>query len=605
MTTATQPPATALQSLLQRAATLLQRGDAANAGVVLQQAVTAHPDSAGAHHAMSIFASRIGRHDIALRHVARAAALAPDQAALQLAHGCLLAHHGQFQSALAPLKASTSLSPENAQAWYFLGITLARCQRDPEALDTLRKARMLAPDSLQIRNALADTEFHAGYPEDALPLWRERAAEQPDDTDVTLKLGETLSRLQYQDQAETIYEQALQRQPDNADLWMAAAQAYEDNGKRDEAEAAYTRSLELRSHWAFPLAGILGLRRGDADEALVVEAVEQCSRNGTPDRDVALVGYELGKVFDARNHFEEAMQCWHQANQARRRMVGEFDFDSLHARVDRMLPVFGADVLARAPLSAEERPLFIVGMPRSGTTLTEQILAAHSRVHGCGELPHIALIARHLPCESGSTRVWPHIVDDLSAAHLDDATQRYLAAATRHAPDDALRLVDKAPMNYYALGLISWMFPHARIVWCRRDPRDVAISIYGENFSLGERFANRLDSIGRCITLHERLMAHWQKVLPNPILELSYERLVTEPEAQARRLLEFAGLDWDPTCLDFHASERGVQTPSRWQVKQPIHARSVGRWKNYAFALDPLLEQLDPASLSRHNNNAL
>jgi len=583
-----------LEDLLQQVSSLLARGDPKGAFALLQQTLSLYPNAASAHHSMALLASRLGQHEASLHHMNRAAALAPRAGNLQLALGCLLAHHGQLQPALAALQRSTELLPGDPEAWYFLGITLSRCQRDAEAIDALRRAHALAPAAARIRDALGDALFQGGFPADALPLLRQRVAARANDTDGILKLGETLSRLQDYDEARDTFASALRQRPEDPDLWMAVAQAHEDSGDRDAAEAAYLRALELKPDWAFPLSSLLSLHRGKADDALIESGQRLCERDGTADRDLALLGYALGKVFDARGDYQRAMQYWDRANSARRRMVGEFDIVSLQARVDRMLAAFAPDALAAAPASDDERPLFIVGMPRSGTTLTEQILAAHPQVHGCGELPDIALIAKLLPSRSGSSRVWPHIVDEITPALLAEASERYLAGATRHAPPGAARLVDKAPMNFYALGLISMLFPKARIIWCRRDPRDVAISIYGENFSLSERFATRLDAIGQCVNLHNRLMRHWQRVLPNPILELEYEQLVTEPEVQTRRLLDFAGLDWHPDCLDFHARDRGVQTPSRWQVRQQIHSRSVGRWKNYESALGPLLAALDP-----------
>ena len=152
-------------------------------------------------------------------------------------------------------------------------------------------------------------------------------------------------------------------------------------------------------------------------------------------------------------------------------------------------------------------------------------------------------------------------------------------------------------MNFQLLGLIARMFPKARVIWCRRDPRDIAVSIYGENFALTERFATSMAGIGHCINAQIRLMRHWQRIAALPILEVDYEQLVGDLEQQARQLIEFVGLPWDPACLQFHAGERSVQTPSRWQVRQPVHTRSVARWKNYRFALQPLLDVLDSPPL--------
>lgn len=552
------------------------------------------PDAATRSKQQAQAALQAGRIDLALQHMQQACAAAPDSASLRFELGCLLAHAGRAEEALAQFHASVGLQPGFSEGWHFIGLTLARAGRLHEAIAPLRKAHALDPDNLRVLERLAQAEFDAGQPADALPLWRALAARRPGDETVELRLGETLSRLGDDDAASQVYREALARQPGSASLWMAHAQAEEIAGRRDAAEAAYERALALRPGWAFPLAGLLGLRRGQAAEARVAEAQALLDDPARGDDERALVGYELGKVFDGRGDPARAMQAWHAANAARRHDQGEPDPADLARRVDASLAVFDRALFERAAEQGnpDERPVFIVGMPRSGTTLLEQILASHPRVHGAGELPDVSLIARDLPARRGRPRLWPHILEDIALEQIPAAARRYLAAATRQAPVDASRVVDKYPMNYYLLGLVALMFPRARVLWCRRDPRDVAISIYGENFALAERLATRLDGIGHLVRLQTKMMRHWQAVLPLPILEVHYEQVATDTETQARRALDFLGLDWDPACLDFHRSERGVQTPSRWQVRQPVHTRSIGRWRAYAAELGPLLEVL-------------
>ncbi|MBP6627177.1 MAG: sulfotransferase [Arenimonas sp.] len=558
------------------------------------------PDSASAQKALATSLAAAGRGPQALQAMARACALEPGSAALRCEYGCLLAHYGDWLPALERFRETVALQPDYADGWYFLGITLTRLQRDEEALAPLRRALALAPDQPRLLESLAQVEFRAGFPADALPLWRRLAALRPDHDDTLLKLGETLGRLGDNDAARSLYLEALQARPDSAELWMALAQSQEDNGDRDGAAVAYEKALALRPGWAFPLSGLLGLRRAKAPEHWVEQARALQAGTSLADADRALVGYELGKVFDGRGEYQAAMASWDDANAARRRIIGEFDLAGLQQRIARSLEIF-TPALFRAACggSQDERPVFVVGMPRSGTTLTEQIIAAHGQGFGCGELPDMALVARNLPNRSGTPQPWPHLPQELPPGALDDGIARYLQAATRGAPPEALRLVDKAPMNYYLLGLVALMFPRARVIWCRRDPRDVAVSIYGENFALSERFATHWEGIGHCINLHNQLMRHWQSVLPLPILELDYEQMVADIEPQARRIVDFIGLPWDPACLDFHQSERGVQTPSRWQVRQPVHTRSVGRWRNYAFALGPFCDVLEDRPDSR------
>ncbi|MEO8365882.1 MAG: sulfotransferase [Pseudoxanthomonas sp.] len=587
-----------LEEQMRHVSALIQRGALAEAERHLLRLLAEFPDAAAAHRQMALLASSSGRHELALEHMAKACLLAPDSAEFHFQFGCLLAHSSQYEQALPHFKATTDALPDFADAWYFRGICLLRMNRDTEALSALRCAYDLAPDHGKALEALADVEFRVGYPADALPLWQRLGQLRPTDINVALKRGETYSRLGSHDLAISSYHEALRRSPDSGDLWMALAQAHEDEGNRQSAQQAYEHALALKPGWAFPLAGLLGLQRAKASDELIAAAIGQQQSPALGDPERALIGYELGKVHDGRGEFESAMSSWHDANAARQRMIGSLEPAWLAQRVDRTMREFDpASVIHHASSGCmDDRFVFIVGMPRSGTTLTEQIIASHPQAFGCGELPDIALIVRNLPLQLKTSLQWPEIASALDRESLLQAVDRYVAASTRHSPPGATRLVDKAPLNFYHLGLIAMMLPQARVIWCRRDPRDIAVSIYGENFSLEERLATSLASIGHYINQQNRLMRHWQSVLPIPILELQYEKLVSSIETESRRIIDFIGLPWDPACLDFHLSERGVQTPSRWQVKQPVHTRSIGRWRNYEPALEPLLEVLDPES---------
>lgn len=562
------------------------------AGKRLESLLARFPADPMVHRTIALQASGTGRMTLALDHMQIASRLAPGSVELMFQLGCLQAHDGRYPEAIEQFRRTTTRSPSHADGWYFLGITLLRLKKELEALPALRNAYRLDPRHLRALRALADLEFRIGFPADALPLWQELARRQPDDVDACLKAGESLSRLGFHDEALASYQAALQRMPDTADLWMALAQAHEDNDDKLAAEGAYNRALELKPDWAFPMSGLLGLQRGHASEAMIERAVKLQAEPQLPDADRALIGYELGKVYDGRGDHAAAMASWSTANESRKRMIGEPDVVRLHANVQRTIDVFQPGfpwdcVPAR---SHDQRMIFIVGMPRSGTTLTEQIIASHPMAHGCGELPDLALIIRNLPLLMEAGFDWPESAGSITRSAMQEAISRYTQAAVRHASPTALRLVDKAPLNFFHLGLVAMMFPQARVIWCRRDPRDIAVSIYAENFSLEEQMATSFSGIGHYINAQEKIMRHWQATLPLPILESHYESLVSSPETEARKIIDFVGLEWDPACLDFHMSARGVQTPSRWQVKQPMHTRSVGRWRNYESAIAPLME---------------
>jgi hypothetical protein len=233
--------------------------------------------------------------------------------------------------------------------------------------------------------------------------------------------------------------------------------------------------------------------------------------------------------------------------------------------------------------------VFIVGLPRSGTTLTEQILASHPLFHGAGELPDLPRLAAAVMPPAPWT----------ASSHVDAGKSRnlaftYLKALRDGAPRGCLRITDKAPFNFFQLGLAALLFPQARVIHCRRGARDNALSIWMENFNPDQHYATDFGDLAHLRDGYERLMAHWHEVLPLDILDVDYEALVGDVETQARRMVEFLDAPWDRRCLDFHESNRAVQTPSRWQVRQRIYTGSVGRWKPYASYL-PALEEAFPA----------
>ena len=297
--------------------------------------------------------------------------------------------------------------------------------------------------------------------------------------------------------------------------------------------------------------------------------------------DTALLAYPLGRVHDARGEYPRAFECWRVANEAREREVGPLERSTFEAMIRRQLD---AEIPRPAGIERSGDPslVFVVGMPRSGTTLVEQVLDAHPDAAGCGELPFFAELAQKVP-DAGS-------IDPLAARQL---VETYLALASRHAAGNGSVWIDKAPLNALHLGHIARLFPTARVVWCRRDARDVALSIYSENFAKATRFATSLESIAACINAEYRLMRHWQRHALLPIVEWPYEAAVLDFERHVRTLLAFVGLSWSDACLAFHERKRVVQTPSRWQVRRPVGTGSVGRWRHYKDELGPLIRALD------------
>ena len=243
--------------------------------------------------------------------------------------------------------------------------------------------------------------------------------------------------------------------------------------------------------------------------------------------------------------------------------------------------------------SNSELPIFIVGTPRSGTTLIEQVLAAHPRVHGAGELKFIGERVQSLPQRMGRSIAYPQCVKSLTPELISEFAKAYLEHLRGHsAAANVLRVTDKMPINFYHIGLIAVLFPRARIIHCRRDPLDACLSMYFQSFTEGYHYSYDFADLGVFYRQYRRLMDHWRRVLFGRLIEIDYEDIVNHQEASSRQLVDACGLDWDDACLRFYEHNRPVRTGSGWQVRQPIYKTSVKRWKNYEQHLGELVDAL-------------
>ncbi|MBP6751158.1 MAG: sulfotransferase [Xanthomonadaceae bacterium] len=577
-----------LQGSLDSVHALLRASRFGEAERMLSALIAASPHAPELHHTHAALLQATGRHAEAIEAMCRAVRAAPHLAALRVALGQIYGAAGHADEAIDAFREATRLQPDGVEAWFLLGTTLYAAQRDAEALPVLRRAYALAPVHPQILRALAETEYALEHHAEALALYERIAAanatnptQTANDPGLPLRLSQCERRTGAPVRALRQAQAGLARFPDEASLWMELGWVQEDLGDAAQAQAAYARAHALRPEWADPLGAAIALARDAAPDALVRDAEASLAAGRMPEMQQAFLHHTLGKRADSAGDYVAAATHWRAANRLRRAHDGGFERDLYASQIDAAIAAFTPDTLAslRGAALHDERPLFVVGMPRSGTTLAEQMLAAHPQAHGCGELTGIVSIAQDIADETGLE--WPRQAANVPAAWLRERAQRYLALASRGAPGDARRLIDKMPYNFLHVGLLAMLFADARIVWCRRDPRDIALSIYSESFAPSATYATDLDDIAFVIAQQERLMRHWQAIAALPLLELQYETVVADTEAQIRRLVDFAGLPWDARCLDFHASARSVQTLSRWQVRQPVHPRSVGRWRRY------------------------
>jgi len=411
-------------------------------------------------------------------------------------------------------------------------------------------------------------------------------------------LGEVLWCLNRQQEALDVFRQCLEREPRYVPAHINLGNALVSLGWLDEAIGHYRAALEIDpgfapSYYAFV---VNAAQQPSAEELVRMRAL--FDDRGTDPENRVLLGYSLARALDRDRHDDDAFDYARQANDLKKqryRQRGITFSPQEHTRfVDAILETFTAEFFgSRSGWGVQsDLPVFVVGMPRSGTTLVEQILASHPDVAGAGELPDIENMASALPTIMGAGNRSPACVADLDAGLMARLADEYLGrlAAGR---GSASRVVDKTTINFLHLGLIALVLPNARVIHCRRDPRDVCVSCYFQNFGPpGMVFACDLEHLGAFYKQYALLMAHWRRVLPLAILDVPYEDLVADQEGFTRRLIEFCGLPWDSRCLEFHRNPRDIRTSSAVQVRQPIYTTSLARWKRYEGHLEPFLRHL-------------
>jgi tetratricopeptide (TPR) repeat protein len=496
--------------------------------------------------------------------------------------------------AIAHFDRACQINPGDAEGWMRLAEAYWLENRHSDVILATERAVKLKPGWAEAYNVLGRAHLESSSDviassREAEKCFRKAIELKPELADAHVNLAASLrSQGKFLD-ALGFYRHALTLAPTNSAAIGGAASVLERLGKFDEARQVLLPAIENGIDTialALPYAAI---SRYTGEKEQAIASLEQMLADEHSDRPLRMEGhFMLGKLYDAENNYDRAFTHYRAANELD---SAKFDHEHNGQSFELLVNAFGKTLHQRRPRATNRSrlPVFIVGMPRSGTTLTEQILASHPLVHGAGELLQIGEIKKSLPDLTGTP--WPQCVDRLDRKLLDTLAHKHLDWLGRLANGKA-RVTDKMPHNLLSLGLIDLLFPEAHVVYCHRDPMDNCLSIYFQHFNAEHAYANNLEHLGIYYRQYERVMAHWRSVLRIPILDMKYEMTVAEPESSARKLLEFCGLDWDDRCLQFHQSRRVVATPSYDQVRQPIYKKSVARWKHYEKYLEPLISSL-------------
>jgi tetratricopeptide (TPR) repeat protein len=606
------------------------RGSLNEAADCLRRALTRRADAA-LHSNLGLILGDLGLPEEALKHFRQAVALAPDFAPARTNLGVMLLNRDRAEEALSHCLEAVRLQPSLAQAHHNLGNVYRRLLRFKEARASWLEAIRLTPQQAASHAQLGLTLWEEGEPGQAL-TWLQQAADlESDNVAFHEHLAELHSAEEEPAKAIPCWRRVLELEPGRASAHNALGWALQDEGQFGEAEEHYRTALRLHSDWGPALVRLGGLQeeQGNLEQAegsfrTAVRAhpaypfgharLATLLRGRLPEEDLAGLEqrladpdlndaprshllFALAHVRDGRGDYARAAECLREANRLSREQAKQqhHDYDPAeHERfVDRLTATFTPAWFAQRTEAGlpTHRPVFVFGLPRSGTTLTEQVLASHPRVHGAGELRLARSSFTSIPSLSDRSEAPLACVPDPDAGSLRRLAQQHEEKLGALASTAVERIVDKMPDNYLYLGLLAALFPNATFIHCRRDLRDVAVSCWMTDFR-SIRWADDPGHIAARFGQYRRVMEHWRKVLPVPLHEVDYEETVTDLEGVARRLLDACGLEWDPRCLEFHRLQRPVRTASVTQVRQPLHTRSVARWKHYASDLGDLFAAL-------------
>jgi tetratricopeptide (TPR) repeat protein len=488
---------------------------------------------------------------------------------------------GAHSEAAALFEEAVELDSSLAEAFNNLGSSLSFLGRYDEAEQCLRQAIAIKPNYSDAHGNLGNLLRMKADLVAAEESLRRALKLRPTFTEARINLGLTLTFLGRLRDARACFAKVLKAGPRNAQALQGIGQVTALEGRFEEAETIFKRIIDIDPKMTSAWASLAGIRRMTSADGEWFRSVESIATSDVHPLEEANLRFAMGKYCDDIGDFAQAFRNFKRGNELLKTASVDYDRKERSQLIEDFIRVYSQEAISNigAAGSSSARPVFVVGMPRSGTSLAEQIIASHPAASGAGELRFwAALVAEDAGLRQ---RV-------LSESARPKVAEEYLRVLDRSSAN-ASRVVDKAPVNSDFLGLIYSVFPNARVIYTQRDPIDTCLSCYFQQFLLGLNFTFDLSDLAHYYREHQRIMAHWRKVLPPGfILDVPYEELVSDQEAWSRKILDFIGLEWDPRVLEFHTTKRQVVTASAWQVRQKIYKNSVARWRNYEQFIGPL-----------------
>jgi tetratricopeptide (TPR) repeat protein len=555
---------------------------------------TIKPDFINAHFKLGNALAVQNRYSEAIEAYERVLALRPDFSEVQANLGFTLMSAGRYADAETHLRQALSSYPDSAPINNAMGVVMFGLSRMAEAANSFRRVIALAPEDAEAHANLGNALRELGaYPE-AEASYRRSIALNAQFARAYFDLGALLYTQERYAEAEQSYRQALAMKADYVEACNNLGRSIRRQGRLDEARECFENAIVIDPDSVeayFNLASLRHFEPGQPEPERLEKLVSKLPFLTENAR--IRYWFALGKMREDIGHYDDAFAAYAQGSSLKHAQISPNEASRI-ALIDNVRTVFDTAFFAShpAPAATGKSPIFIVGMPRSGTSLIEQILSTHPDIYGAGELHDLENIVFSIATDAGlPNERYPEIAAGMSKEAFLRLGRAYVDNVWKLAPD-AGHITDKMMSNFAHIGMIRQMFPNAKIIHAMRDPMDSCFSCYATLFAKNNLdFSYELGDLGRYYVRYIQLMQHWQQVLPpGTILELRYEDMVADTEGQARRLLEYLELPWDPRCLDFHQNQRVVKTASAAQVRRPVYKSSVARWRHFEAHLRPLLD---------------
>jgi tetratricopeptide (TPR) repeat protein len=572
---------------------LFGQGHGAEAIECFRRVTELTPEDSVAHFDLSIALSKLGREAESQAALEKSFSLQPERKELFTAAGHQRA--GRFAQAESIYREILSRDPKNVNALRLLGAVAIEMGRYRMAAKLLRSAVRLAPEFFGAWIDLARALMEQDDFEQSRETIERAIRLEPEGAYPRMMLGNLLAKAGRYEDAVGAFKVALEKQPDHGGSLAGLGHALKTIGRQSEAIESYRHSIRTspafgEAYWS--LANLKTFRFNDDEVAMMEQQVD--NENLTEETRVNF-NFALGKAYEDRKDHDRAFAYYEHGN-SMRRMNENYDPVQTELIHDRIIETLSAEFLAEhAGLGdPDAAPIFIVGLPRSGSTLIEQILSSHSQVEGTHELPDLARVIRTINQAQVAGHSYPEALERYDAAGLAELGRQYMKSTERHRTGLPY-FTDKMPNNFASAGLIHLILPNAKIINARRHPLDSCMGSYKQLFFKGQAFTYDLVELGEYYLEYQRMMDHWHAALPDKVLDVHYEDMVDDQETQTRRLLEYCGLPWEEACLTFYETERAVNTASSEQVRQPIYSGSINSWRRFEAHLGPLIEVLEPS----------